>query len=359
MAAPDQRRYCFLTACRNEQLILEQFLGEFREMLERTAIAARTTLYVVDDLSFDRSREVLQRYAASAPFRLVVIPAPTNLGNQGAMFLGLQQVDLGPADVLITLDCDGEDDVREVPSIIAEGERSPGSVVLIERGSRTESLRFKLFFAIYKAMFRSLTRRQIVPNNFMLVPGRYVPAFRRSPLAAVHFAYALYKLAPPHVAVIRDRRPRYGGNTSQNLFMLVSHGLVGLMVFYEVVVAKLFMFLGLFSGTAVALVALGIALAGAGELPQRLLSWSAIGLAFGAVAALGLLVSAGLALIFKVMMCRLSLGDVRPAAETPPPAGAGLAPGDARGGTADRAARSGGAAGAPDVTAAAPDGAGA
>lgn len=355
-----ERRYCFLTACRNEELIIEQFLAEFQDMLERTGIAARTTLYVVDDLSFDRTRELLARFAERARFRLEVVCAPTNLGNQGAMFLGLQHVDLGPDDVLITLDSDGEDDVREIPSIIAEGARADGSVVLIERGSRTESLRFKLFFSLYKAMFRFLTRRRVVPNNFMLIPGRYLPSFRRSPLAAVHFAYALYKLSPPHVAVVRNRRPRFGGRTSQNLFMLVSHGLVGLMVFYEVVVAKLFMFLGLFSGSAVALVALGLLLPDGRAPSQRVLIWCAIGLACGAVAALSLLVSAALALTFKVLVFRLSVADAWPgAAATPRPAGHTGARGDAPGGTAGTGARSAEPEARPDATSAAPDAAGA
>lgn len=306
MASP--RRYVFLTACRNEERIIEQFLAEFGDMIQRTGLAGRATLFVVDDLSFDRTRELLARAAAStSAFRIEVLHAPTNLGNQGAMFLGLQRVDVGPDDVLVTLDSDGEDDVRELPSIIAEGERTPGAVVLIERGSRTESIVFKLCFATYKAMFRLLTRRRVVPNNFMLIPGAYVPAFRRSPLGAVHFAYALYKLSPPHVAVVRDRRARYGGQTSQNLFMLVSHGLVGLMVFYEVVVAKLFMLLALFCGSAAALVALGLAAPPDRPPSQRALAWAAIGLCCGAIAALSLLVSAALALAFKVTAYRLSV----------------------------------------------------
>ena len=94
-------------------------------------------------------------------------------------------------------------------------------------------------------MFRFFTRQTIVPNNFLLVPGALVPAIQSSPLTAVHFAYAILKLRP--APTFQQRREigaaRYGGKSSQNLFMLVSHGLVGLMLFYEVVVAKIFMLL--------------------------------------------------------------------------------------------------------------------
>ena len=131
-------------------------------------------------------------------------------------------------------------DVRSIPAILALAAERPGHLVLVERGRRHESLAFKLCFAGYKRLFRALTRQRVIPNNFMLIPGRWVPALRRSPLTAVHLAYGVLKLGLPHVATTRDRRPRYGGSSSQNLFTVTSHGLVGLMVFYEVVVARLF-----------------------------------------------------------------------------------------------------------------------
>src|SRR5262249_6898948 len=136
----------------------------------------------------------------------------------------------------------------EIPSIIEMGAQNPGKVVLIERGRRKESPLFKLFFASYKTLFRFFARQTVVPNNFLLIPGALVPAIQASPLTAVHFAYAILKLRPKYVSTVRDRRARYGGSSSQNMFMLVSHGLVGLMLFYEVVVSKIFMLLFLFGG---------------------------------------------------------------------------------------------------------------
>lgn len=295
-AAPSPR-YWILTACRNEEPILRLFLTELRETLGAVGLLGRTTLCVVDDLSYDGSAELMAG-ADAEDLRVLLVRAPTNLGNQGAMFLGLQAVRAGPEDVLITLDCDGEDDVRTLPSIIEAARGAPGQVVMIERGSRRESIVFKLAFAIYKQMFRRLSGRQVVPNNFMLIPGRFVPAFQRSPLAAVHFAYALQRLNPPHVAVVRDRRTRYGGKTSQNLFMLVSHGLVGLMLFYELVVARLFLLVFLFL-VAAALV-LGLSVAVEHPSVQRLLPWCTAALCCGALAALGLLVAAALALFLKL-----------------------------------------------------------
>jgi hypothetical protein len=322
-------KHVFLSAFRNEAGIIEEFLAEFAPMVEAAGIADRTTLTLVDDDSTDDTCARIERFVLEKKprCRIEVIPAPTNLGNQGAMFFGLRRIEIAPDDVLVTFDCDGEDDVREVRSILELGRANPGKVVLIERGRRNESLRFKLFFAVYKLLFRFLSGKRVVPNNFMLIPGKFVPAIRNAPLAAAHLAYGVLRLAPPNVVTSRDRRPRYGGQTSQSLFMLVSHGMVGLMVFYEVVVAKLFML-----AFALGVVDTGLAAAWLFVPPEYphvrtgVLA-SAAGPAIAAVALIALLLSAAFALGFKLAAFNLAAGSwtaggERPGAPTPPGAGA-------------------------------------
>lgn len=302
-------RYVFLSAFRNESAIIEAFLAEFVAMARAAGILDRTVLYLVDDLSFDDSTARIERFVQGEPaLTLRTLRVPTNLGNQGAMFFGLSRVDVGPDDVLVTFDCDGEDDVKEIPSILELGAANPGRVVLIERGRRAESLVFKLCFAGYRLLFRFLTQRRVVPNNFMLIPGRHLPAIRSTTLAAVHLAYGILRLNPPHVVVTRDRRPRYGGQTSQNLFMLMSHGLVGLMVFAEVVVSKIFVLASVLGAAEMAIVFLGLALGPGQETAQRALLGIGAAAAIGAGTLLALLLAAALALAFKLAMFRSSVG---------------------------------------------------
>jgi hypothetical protein len=293
--------YVFLTACRNEEQTIHEFWTEFVAMAEKAGLLGQTALYVVDDFSTDGTAAILQELQQRASgIDLRIIRAPTNFGNQGAMFHGLRRLEIRPDDVLVTFDSDGEDDVGQIASIIELGARAPGKVVLIERGSRREPLLFKLFFASYKLLFRFFTRQTVVPNNFMLLPGGLVPVVQRSPLAAVHFAYAILRLRPTYVKTVRDRRTRYGGQSSQNLFMLVSHGLVGLMVFFEVVVAKIFMLLFLFGLFAAAVTTLALALPSDAGVVHRVLFTAALGTGVGTIGLFGLLLSAALALIFKL-----------------------------------------------------------
>jgi len=299
--------FIFLTACRNEERTIREFWAEFVGMAGTAGLLGRSVLYIVDDFSTDGTMALLEEMQTeSSGVDLRIIRAPTNLGNQGAMFHGLRRVDIEAQDMLITFDSDGEDDVNQMPSILEMGRRNPGKAVLIERGRRRESLLFKLFFATYKLIFRYFTRQTVVPNNFMLLPGALVPVVQRSPLAAVHLAYAILKLRPPYVATVCDRRSRYGGTSSQNIFMLVSHGLVGLMLFFEVVVAKIFVLLFAFGLFTASIIVLAVAIPAEEVVAHNLLLSTAIAAAAGAIGLIGLLLSAALALMFKLMSFMLA-----------------------------------------------------
>lgn len=338
-------RYVFLTACRNEEVTLGNFLQEFGGVLAQAGLREQAILYVVDDLSIDRSVKILEEYAQQPDaVALRVIRAPTNFGNQGALFYGLSKVEIGDDDVLITFDSDGEDDVRELSSIIQLGADNPGKVVLIERGRRKESLTFRVAFTCYKALFRFLTRQQVIPNNFLLIPGRFVPYIRRTPLAAVHFAYAILRTRFPSVSTQRDRRSRYGGRSSQNLFMVASHGLVGLMVFYETVIAKLLLLLFGLSGFSLGVVGVALALRESLAL-QRILLWGSFAIAGMGGGFFSLLLAAAMALMFKMVVFTLSRAGVEGrATPIPPPPNVAEGPGGVptgRSGTPPSSAASG------------------
>jgi polyisoprenyl-phosphate glycosyltransferase len=327
--------YVFLTACRNEEKILDEFLAELTTVLREAGVADKSVLYVVDDLSTDRSVEVLETYAKQpGNIPTHVLRAPTNLGNQGALFYGLGEIAIADDDVFISFDCDGEDDVRQLPSIIELGRANEGKLVLIERGRRQESLTFRVSFTCYKLLFRFLTRQTVVPNNFLLIPGNFVPYLRRTPLAAVHFAYAILKMRLPSVSTQRDRRSRYGGQTSQSLFMVASHGLVGLMVFYETVIAKLLVLLAFFGLFSLGVV--GLALAVPSLAVQRALLWVSVAIAGVGAGFFSLMMASALALIFKMAVFTLSrVGAEGRALPTLPRERTGASPGDAPAGTSD------------------------
>ena len=143
-------------------------------------------------------------------------------------------------------------------------------------------------------------------------------------MAAVHFAYAILKNRFPSVATERDRRSRYGGHSSQNLFMVASHGLVGLMVFYETVIAKLLLLLAALG--LLSLVVVGVAVVVPNDLvAQRTLLWVSLVIAGMGAGFFSLMLASALALIFKMVVFSLSQVGVEQLATPTLPLSNGIA----------------------------------
>ncbi len=90
-----------------------------------------------------------------------------------------------------------------------------------------------------------MTGRNILPNNFMVLPGRYQKATLHSPFLPVYYSLATLRLGLPYVSSPSPRRLRYGGQSTQNVYNLITHALVGLMIFHETVVAKVYSYIAI------------------------------------------------------------------------------------------------------------------
>ena len=233
-----------LTASRNDASLLELFLSELLEVLNKANVTEQTCLYFVDDLSFDLTREVINNWSQAHPaLAIKIIPLITNLGNQGAMAYGLKQVTLPEDGILLTLDSDGEDDLQKIPELISLSSENKSKVIFTERGQRKDSLLVRCLYKLYRYIFIRLTGQKIIPNNFMILPAIYLKAIQSASFVAVYYALAVLRLGFPYTTVVYDRRKRFSGKSSQNLYNLMSHGLVGLMMFYETVIPKILMYL--------------------------------------------------------------------------------------------------------------------
>lgn len=242
-----------LTAIRNEAVLIGNFLSELHQVLKDAGLLGRVRLVIVNDASTDGTAEVLTREAFSRPdIALEVLTLESNRGNQAAMAWGLRRIlpRLGKAH-LLTFDADGEDDITQLPRLAKMLDEDPSRIVFVYRDGRSESLLIRLFYLAYKVIYRLLAGQRIIPCNMMAIPGAFAPAIAGSPLLPLHFSYPPLRLGLPYHSMGVARRHRYGGRSSQNLGMLIQHGLIGLTIFYEQLVSKLI----LVSAGAVALTA--------------------------------------------------------------------------------------------------------
>ncbi len=170
-----------------------------------------------------------------------VITLKRNEGHQRAIAVGLSYASdrFGDsAECIVTMDSDGEDVPASIGELIAPLQASEVDVVVAQRRSRVETLRFRLFYQIYKRVFHLLTGRRISFGNFIAMK----PAAARRLCAMhemwIHVAGCVLGSRLRIAGCPLDRGPRYAGRSKLNFVGLALHGFRGLMVFAEDVLVR-------------------------------------------------------------------------------------------------------------------------
>jgi glycosyltransferase involved in cell wall biosynthesis len=164
-----------------------------------------------------------------------------NVGHQRAIAIGLGFISnqLRDDQIVVIMDSDGEDLPKTIPELTSLLVSNDVDAVVAQRASRIESVKFKLFYTIYKFIFRKMTGRSISFGNFMALKAHAVRRLVVMQELSLHVAAALIasklrtKLCPI------NRGPRYAGKSNMNFVGLILHGFKGLMVFAEDVLVRI------------------------------------------------------------------------------------------------------------------------
>ncbi|GAC1605615.1 MAG: hypothetical protein NVS3B2_12230 [Ramlibacter sp.] len=170
-----------------------------------------------------------------------VITLRRNEGHQRAIAVGLSYASdrfVTGTECIVTMDSDGEDVPASIAQLVAPLRQGGVDVVVAQRRSRVETLRFRLFYQIYKRVFHLLTGRRISFGNFIAMK----PAAARRLCAMheiwIHVAGCVLGSRLRIAACPLDRGPRYAGRSKLNFVGLALHGFRGLMVFAEDVLVR-------------------------------------------------------------------------------------------------------------------------
>jgi glycosyltransferase involved in cell wall biosynthesis len=197
----------------------------------------RVRIVAVDDGSV---REPLDRNSISdAGLSGVVIRLKRNLGHQQAIAVGLCYVaEEFPDTPVVVMDSDGEDLPSTISTLLEPLQEPDIDMVVAERQSRVETLRFRAFYAIYKRIFKFLSGRKISFGNFMALNPAGVKRLANMQELWTHVAGCALasKLRISNRPL--DRGPRYAGQSKMNFVGLALHGFRALMVFAEDVLVR-------------------------------------------------------------------------------------------------------------------------
>jgi glycosyltransferase involved in cell wall biosynthesis len=208
----------------------------FRELAN--VLGDRLFVVAVDDGSV---REPVQfAWLADAGAPGIVIRLRRNVGHQRAIAIGLSWVaeNAPAASQIVVMDSDGEDLPQSIRDLTAALESPSVDIVVAQRRSRVETLRFRLFYLVYKALFRFLSGRAISFGNFMAMTPAAVRRLAAMQELWIHVAASVLNSKLRVATRSLDRGPRYAGQSKMNFVGLALHGFRALMVFADDVLVR-------------------------------------------------------------------------------------------------------------------------
>lgn len=165
-----------IVPCYNEAKVLpttsQMFLEELATLVDKQLVSDESRILFVDDGSRDDTWALIQGYAAENK-HFMGIAQSRNRGHQNAVLAGLMEaLELG-ADITISIDCDGQDDVNAMEEMVKEYHNGC-EIVYGVRNNRKKDTFFKRKTAEGFYRFMNNMGAEVVYNHadYRLLSGR-------------------------------------------------------------------------------------------------------------------------------------------------------------------------------------------
>jgi hypothetical protein len=220
--------------------------GAFKRLVEKIDSVSlpdpwKISILAVNDGSssdFDSPQECWNDLARVE--KVEVLHLNRNLGHQRAITVGLAYAAQNhSADAVVVMDSDGEDRPEDMADLVRKSEEFPGRILFARRGRRSEGLGFRLFYRLYKFVYRVLTGSPISFGNFCFIPSGLLKKLVYVSEIWNHFAAGVVRSRLPLLTVSTVRGQRIEGRSTMNLNSLVVHGLSAIAVHMDTVAVRL------------------------------------------------------------------------------------------------------------------------
>ncbi len=176
-------------------------------------------------------------------FDIKVIHLMSNQGHQRAIAIGLSYLaDHNEADLVIVMDSDGEDQPEHILDLIEKSKSSPDKIIFAQRKKRTESFAFKLFYLVYKFIFKFLTGHVITFGNYSLIPASKIKKLANVSEIWNNYPGGVIRSKLPFDSVPLDRGVRLAGKSKMNFTSLILHGMSAISVFLDFTAVRILIF---------------------------------------------------------------------------------------------------------------------
>jgi hypothetical protein len=158
------------------------------------------------------------------------------------------------------LDSDGEDVPATIPKLLRLIDEEGVVAVVAERSKREVSVQFKIFYSLYKIVFRALTGKNINFGNYMALKPLAIQRLLAMHELWVHVAGCLLYSKLPIKGISIERGARYRGTSKMNFSSLVLHALKGMSIFSNSIVVRVCTVSSLFAFLALLLMPIPLVL---------------------------------------------------------------------------------------------------
>lgn len=218
---------------------VDVLLAELNE--EAASLGSTVDVFIIDDASTRDRHQPWQVADLANLGEISLIELACNQGHQRAIALGLTHVSRQrDYSAIIVMDCDGEDQPRDIKRLVSVHAQHPEHIVVAQRAERSEGALFAAFYWIYKQVFAFMTGQRIDFGNFSLIPARAAARLVYMPELWNHLAASILRSRLPIARVATVRGHRYAGRSSMSFVALVAHGLSGMSAFSEQLFVRLF-----------------------------------------------------------------------------------------------------------------------
>ncbi|PLZ34369.1 hypothetical protein CBP10_05975 [Fischerella thermalis WC558] len=145
----------------NDWESLSILLKRIDEVLDIENINAE--ILILNDGSTLSYQNIFKKLEPKTINQVSILDLKRNLGHQRAIAIGLAYIESKvECQAVVVMDSDGEDDPKDIPKLVYKcREENYSKIVFARRTQRSETWLFKVFYKIYKYLFKLLTGEYI------------------------------------------------------------------------------------------------------------------------------------------------------------------------------------------------------
>lgn len=217
--------------CYNEEKVLPltagMFLDKINELTARGAVHPDSRILFVNDGSKDNTWGLMQELCARDP-RFTALCLSRNFGHQNALLAGLMEAK-EHADITISIDCDGQDDINAMDGMIAAYENGADIVYGVRSDRKTDSF-FKRNTALlfYKLMNKLGANTVYNHADYRLLTSQVIGILESYKEVNIFLRGIIPMVGFNSTCVYYERHERLAGSSHYPLTQMVNFAIEGI-----------------------------------------------------------------------------------------------------------------------------------